>query len=445
MAVGAACAVGVCGVDGCSAVLGIGDWAELVDGGADAGGNDADAELAPDSAALSDGEPPSDSGTGSDSPTCTLPAGGQNGGLLLQVGGGEGDAQAGYQTGMGFGMGYCYAYSDSAQGGASDSFVATSNLCGCGTSGVYGGPTYGGGIGCSLNQGLCDGGICPGAAAIDPAALGIGIHYDLGTLPSTGGSGGVYLTVNDGGDEYDCPIVTATGSCLWPMFIDTITQTTHLKAAPTGATHVNVQVTSGSIVEPWQFCIVSLAFVPSGSSGIGDPCFTDEDCISSACTGGGGAAGWCTKACTPTSECNGNYPDNLNAQGNLNACAASSCAPTCALESDCLSVGADCIGDVCAERSPSAGIGDPCYVDEDCASLLCGGLGFCTKDCSSAADCLGNHSDGLNAQRTANACVTVDSEGDSSCFPECMQPSDCSTFRDSSCDPADGGISVCSL
>src|ERR1017187_3581835 len=239
LAVGAACAVGVGTACRCSTVLGIGDWPDL-------------AADTPDSALLSDGEVSSESSAEGGSPPCTLPAGGFNGGLLLTNG---------YQIHMGFGMGYCYAYSDSTQGGTSDSFLATSNLCGCGTSGVLGGSTYGGGIGCAINQGMCDAAAeCPGQA-VEPSGLGIGIHYDLGNLPRTSGSAGVYLTVNNGGDELECPILTATGTCLWPMFVDSVTETKNLKAAPTGATHVQVQVTSGSESQPWQFCIVSLGFV----------------------------------------------------------------------------------------------------------------------------------------------------------------------------------------
>jgi hypothetical protein len=430
-----ACVVGMCGAGGCSAVLGVGDWPDLVDGG------DNDAERAPDHVLPSDREPPSESSADGGGPTCALPAGDQNGGLPLLAG----YQGAGYQEG--FGMGYCYAYSDSSQHGTSDSFVATSNLCGCGTSGPYGGSTYGGGIGCNLNQSTCDdAGACPGASPVnDLAILGIGIHYDLGTLPSTNGTGGVDLTINDGPDELDCPLLTPTGTCLWPMFIDSVSETNNLKMAPTGATHVNVQVTSGTKAEPWGLCVVSLAFVAPESGGIGDPCFKDEDCISSTCTGGDGGVGWCTKACIPTSDCNGNYSGNLNAQGNRNACtASSSCASRCTKESDCVSFGADCIGGICVARSPTAGIGDPCYVNEDCVSLSCGAIGFCTTDCTSAADCYGIHPNQENAQGTANACAPVDTNQDS-CFPECTKASDCSMFRGSSCEAVDAGISVCSL
>jgi hypothetical protein len=263
-------------------------------------------------------------------------------------------------------------------------------------------------------------------------------------LPSTNGTGSVDLTINNGPDELYCPISTATGTCLWPMFIDS--ETNNLKMAPTGATHVQVQVTSGAKAEPWRLCVVSLAFVAPESGGIGDPCFKDDDCISSSCTGSDGGVGVCTKACTPTSDCNGNYSGNLNAQGNLNACAASSsCVSTCTQESDCLSIGAACEGGVCVVPSRTAGIGDPCHVDDDCASLSCGAIGFCTTGCTSGADCYGSHPNHENAQGTANACAPVDSFGDSSCFPECTQPSDCSMFRGGSCEAADAGISVCSL
>lgn len=423
----AACVTGVGGASGCSDVLGIGDWPDVV---ADAGG-----------AALVDSEVSWDSSAESGSP-CGLPADGFNGGLLLTDG---------YQDRMGFGMGYCYAFSDSITGGTSDSFVGTSNLCACGTSAVSGGSNWGAGIGCAINQTMCeDAGACPQAAgagqAIDLAGLGIGIHYDLGTLPRTSPSGGIYLTVNNGGDELQCQISTPTGTCLWPMFIDVVTQTATLKGAPTGATHIQVQVSSGSEPESWQFCIVSLGFVPSDSSGIGDPCMKDQDCISSHCAVDSGGIGWCTKACTPTSDCNGSYPGNVNAYGSPNACAASSsCAPTCAQQSDCLRFEAHCVGGVCVLRSASAGIGDPCIVNDDCASHLCGGLGFCTSDCMSAADCYGSHPNNLNAQNTANACEAVDSLGDSSCFPECTQAADCSMLRGSSCEAVDGGVSVCAL
>src|SRR5580698_9934123 len=105
-----ACLVGICGAGGCSALLGVGDWPDLVDGGGE-----------------EDREPPSESSADGGGPVCALPAGGQNGGLPLL---------ADYQDTVG--AGYCYAYSDSTTGGTSDSFLATSNLCGCGTSEPYG-------------------------------------------------------------------------------------------------------------------------------------------------------------------------------------------------------------------------------------------------------------------------------------------------------------------
>jgi hypothetical protein len=337
---------------------------------------------------------------------------------------------SGFQAALG--MGNYYAFSDSTQGGTSTASVATSNLCGCGISGVLGGLTsYGGGIGCTINQ----------SAPIDPAALGIGIHYNLGTLPS--GPDAIFLTVNNGADEFDCPISTATGTCLWPAFFDATSNMDYLRTAPTGATHVNVLVGAGSQVEPWQLCIVSLAIVGSGSSGIGDPCFKDQDCVSSTCTGIGGGLGWCTEACAPTSTCDGNYSSN-NAQNNPNVCVSSLCTPTCAAESDCVPVGADCIGGICVTRTGTAGIGDRCYANSACASHSCGALGFCTSECTAAADCYGNYPKHENAQGTANACEPVDSLN-SSCFPECTQPSDCAMFPGSSCDAVDGGPSICSL
>lgn len=413
-AVGAACFVGVCAAPGCSAVLGVGDWPDLTDGGGE--------DVAPDRASPRDSATDGGDGGG---PTCSLPAGGYNGGLLLA---------SGYQTVLG--RGYCNAFSDST----SDAFVASSNLCGCGTSGALAGSTsFGAGIGCSINQGMGVGGTRPGAAPIDPAVLGIGIHYNLGTLPT--GPDEVILTVNNGSDQFDCMISTATGTCLWPAFTDNPTGTVHLKTAPTGASNVNVLISAGYRAESWKLCIASLAFVAAGSGGIGDPCFGDEDCISSTCTGTGGAVGWCTKACTPTSDCDGNYPANVNAQNNLNTCASSLCAPVCAQESDCASLGADCIGGVCVVRSPTGGIGDPCFVSGDCeASLVCGAIGFCTTDCVTAADCYGSHANHQNAQGTANMCNPCDG-----CFPECTQPSDCSVFQGSSCEAVDGGPSICSL
>jgi hypothetical protein len=105
--------------------------------------------------------------------------------------------------------------------------------------------------------------------------------------------------------------------------------------------------------------------------GLGDTCSSDADCIYNAswggsfsCTASGGAVGWCTAPCTSTSDCDGVYVGNLNAQGRANVCgqtgdaAALSCVPGCTESSDCSPFsGAGCApveggGSACKVGSP---------------------------------------------------------------------------------------------
>jgi hypothetical protein len=240
------------------------------------------------------------------------------------------------------------------------------------------------GLGCYVNQNVNQ---CNEPPPIDAGGIGIGIHYNLGLLPTIVGTApavldNVLLTVDNDSQTYVCQVSTASGTCLWPMFINySGTGKMPLTEAPTDMTRVEVQVSSGLAAESWQFCILSLAFVPSRSGGIGDPCLTNDDCTSvTSCTEKGtGVVGWCTASCTSASDCPGSYANAYNAQSTTNYCEQSSCAPGCPIGTECnafslafaqsVSCEVDGSGNsYCLSPSsvlpspprPAGGIGDPC-------------------------------------------------------------------------------------
>jgi hypothetical protein len=82
------------------------------------------------------------------------------------------------------------------------------------------------------------------------------------------------------------------------------------------------------------------------------------------------------------------------------------------------------------EHAPPApiGVGDACFFDADCPG---GGpcVLFCSKGCTTDADCAGSHAGGRNAQGVQNRCVqTLDPISGTmslTCFPGCNGQSDC--------------------
>jgi hypothetical protein len=78
------------------------------------------------------------------------------------------------------------------------------------------------------------------------------------------------------------------------------------------------------------------------------------------------------------------------------------------------------------------GIGDPCLFDDDCP-LNSDCVLFCSRDCTTDADCAGGHAGGRNAQGVANHCVQTLNEmtGQTfkSCFPGCNDQSNCDALE----------------
>jgi hypothetical protein len=72
------------------------------------------------------------------------------------------------------------------------------------------------------------------------------------------------------------------------------------------------------------------------------------------------------------------------------------------------------------DRGCAGSIGDRCEVDSDCIENDCNSsyVGFCTKHCTSNADC------GVSPWGVPNACET-NGLGDKICFPGCTESKEC--------------------
>jgi hypothetical protein len=165
--------------------------------------------------------------------------------------------------------GYAYAFSDSMTvSGPSTACIDATSFCGQGSSGptntaavgtvaAYG--YYGGGIGVNLNQAM-------GAnTAIDAfTPTGSGIAYAItGTPPA-----GLRLIIGNlsgsTGTDYCFPITAASGTVPWASFNSKCYDATPdgVAFAPAdGPLHVNFQVSAGSSVTSWSFCVTSLSFM----------------------------------------------------------------------------------------------------------------------------------------------------------------------------------------
>ncbi len=169
---------------------------------------------------------------------------------------------------------------------------------------------------------------------------------------------------------------------------------------------------------------------------------------------GEGGAGGTTGACgvnSADSQCT--QCANASCCASLTTCFASSdcqnllsCQESCgglaACASACLrefpSAGAvfdelqSCLATKCPVCS-EAGIGDPCIPGETAciAGLTCVDS-WCTRACTSDANCTGLGPEGGNAAGSQNACIVSRSNGDI-CFPGCVSNTDCSSFPGTYC------------
>jgi hypothetical protein len=68
--------------------------------------------------------------------------------------------------------------------------------------------------------------------------------------------------------------------------------------------------------------------------------------------------------------------------------------------------------------SGASGLGAPCSSDSDCASGYCDDADWCSRICTSDADC-----------NNGTVCISTTS-GSNYCFPTCGQDTDCSVYDD---------------
>jgi hypothetical protein len=166
-----------------------------------------------------------------------------------------------YQTAIGLG-GYCYSFSDASTPctacGMSSACTSSMSLCGAGTAAAVSTTNWGSGFGCELNQ-VQSTTANPNPTAGTTVLSGSGITYGLSSVPANT----VYLIVDSSGTDYYCRVLTATGTCLWSQFNSAPWSTTGvaLGTAPT-ASHVQVEVASGTLSESWSFCLTKLALAP---------------------------------------------------------------------------------------------------------------------------------------------------------------------------------------
>lgn len=137
------------------------------------------------------------------------------------------------------------------------------------------------------------------------------------------------------------------------------------------------------------------------------------------------------------------------------SCAAqTNCASLATCESSCATSTCDC-----AQRFPSgvplylarlscaennctactAGLGDPCSSDAICLSKNCACdpaqcAGWCTKTCTTSADCAGGSSGGVNLFGQKGFCI-LNAGNNNTCFPGCVANADCTAFPGTNCEP----------
>ncbi len=168
---------------------------------------------------------------------------------------------------------------------------------------------------------------------------------------------------------------------------------------------------------------------------VGDPCNVNTDCTAPATCNGNS----CTQACTAetaaadttcgsTSTGQQNYCVYTGTSGEPYSCFTGcsqfgDCAPYTGLF--CEQIYGSTRGFVCANSGGA--VGDPCAKDSDCTSpATCAGS-WCTQPCTSYSDT----SCGTNSESITNYCTQMqDSSGTISyeCFPGCSVDKDCTSF-----------------
>lgn len=178
--------------------------------------------------------------------------------------------------------------------------------------------------GCSSDSDCKGSRVCKSGTCVDPTA-----PPDSGTSSDTGGGCGIL----PGGP------CTATSQCCQSPSVAPLGQTC---VSDDNACHANCtsdnECESGCCAplkgQTYGVC-ASKSYCPSG--GIGDACASNASCESGNCAGG--TTGWCTRYCSYSSDCDGDY-GTQNKYGQDNWCVKNSggsnvCFPGCSTNADC--------------------------------------------------------------------------------------------------------------
>ena len=188
--------------------------------------------------------------------------------------------------------GYAYAYDD---GKGSSACLASTALCGKGTTGVAdaAGTIWGAGIGVNLNQAAATGSASP--AVNTTQATGTGVEYQLSNLPPQG----MRIVIDNGGTDYCAPIGSASGTVYWSSFNTKCWDDsgTALSGAPTTATHLLFQVTADATSTPFDVCVTGASFATTTAP--------PPDAGDGGGSSGGNGTGGCAWSGGPASGNNG--------------------------------------------------------------------------------------------------------------------------------------------
>jgi hypothetical protein len=188
--------------------------------------------------------------------------------------------------------GYAYAYSD----GTSTACIDSTNMCTQGMTTVANatGSLYGAGIGFNLNQAMSTSTAMTAINTYTPT--GVGISYTVSSLPPQGLrlAIGDYVSATQGTD-YCAILSTTSGTVPWAAFNSKCYDNTgtFLSGPPVNPIHMEFQIPSGTVAEPFDFCVDSVAFATtltqpdSGGGGGGGSSCTWTGGPSSAKTGAG--------------------------------------------------------------------------------------------------------------------------------------------------------------
>jgi len=187
---------------------------------------------------------------------------------------------------------------------------------------------------------------------------------------------------------------------------------------------------SGSIADSGEGDVTITCGVPSNAAQC-SLCLAQKCCTQlTGCTGDMDCnnLGLCITRCGGGSTCINTCEQSFPAGTSLYE-ALSSCSQGCA---------------TCSE----SGTGDPCggLSSYPCtANLTCNGQ-WCTRTCTTDADCVGLGQSGGNYIGNPNACIKA-TGGIQECYPGCMQAGDCAAFSGTICrtatDASGATVSVC--